>query len=102
MRARVLDYPPHESDPVGTAVERHRRLVQTFLRQRCHTLGIDVRRIADDDIVARIADGREQIALLKRNARIDLVVGDVARGDIERIAERDRRRLLAPSFAIAW
>ena len=46
---------------------------------------IDVRRIGDDEIVARGLDRREQIAAQQPNAFLQAMIGDIPPGDLDRI-----------------
>ena len=77
--------PMHDVKPVITAVERHLRLKAAFARQIRHALRIDVRWIADDEIVTRVTQRREQVTVVERDAILKPVVGNVLRRHFQRV-----------------
>ena len=46
---------------------------------------IDIGRIGDDQVVALAAERLEQVAAVQRDAVFEPVIGDIARGDLERV-----------------
>ena len=90
MRCRLLDDRAHGIEPVFAAGQRHRRLVQIFRRQRVHRGRGDVRRIADDEVVALVAQVGEQIRPDQVDAIGKAVVAHVALRDRQRVRRQVR------------
>ena len=70
---------------VGAAIEREFRLGAAFARQLRHAFGIDIGRIGNNQVVTRLGDRPEQIAAMQSYALAKTVIGNIARGDIERV-----------------
>src|SRR5437660_12635684 len=83
--ARVVQDASDDVEAIGAAVERKLRLGAAFPRQRRHALGIHVGRIGDDQVVTRLSERGEQIAMMERNSVLKVVFADIARGYVERI-----------------
>src|SRR5262245_20490518 len=61
MRSSTPQYLSHEPESVGAARQGDARLVAVLPRQAPHARGGDVRRVADDEIVAAPGQGREHV-----------------------------------------
>ena len=85
MPAGLFDDAGDDVDAVAAAVERERRLVAAFRRQRRHALGVDIGRIGDDEVVALVRDRREEIAAQEGDALAEPVLAHIARRDFEGI-----------------
>ena len=58
----LVDDATYQIEAVLAGRQGEPRLVAILLWQLRHAAGIDIRRIADDQVVALFADGREEIA----------------------------------------
>ena len=85
MRFRLVKDAPDDVDPVGAAVEGELRFGTAFARQAAMPSRIDIGRIGDDEVVALAAERLEQIAAVQRDAILQPVFADIARGDRERV-----------------
>ena len=50
----------------------------------CHAFGVDIGRIGNDEVVARVAQRLEQVAAVQRQPMLEAVIADIVRGDVER------------------
>ena len=82
---RLLDDRAHRVEAVVAAGERQRGLVPVLGRQLLHRHRRDVRRIADDEVVALLRQVREEVGADQVDAVGEPVVGDVALRDGERV-----------------
>ena len=85
MARGLGENPSHEIEPIGSAGERQLRLVPILGRKLLHRVRVDVGRIGQDQVVARIAERREQIAFEQRDPLLEIVLGDVDLCDLERL-----------------
>ena len=85
--ARALRQDPaHHVQPVGAAVQAPARARgDTPAAAPASSRGADVGRVAHDEIVAPTLQACEQIRLQQLDARFELVVGDVASRDLQRL-----------------
>ena len=84
VRRRFGDDLPDQVHAVGAAGERERRLGAVLGRQRRHARVVDVRRVAEDEVVAA-GQLREQVGLDHRDPLVEMVARDVDARDLERI-----------------
>src|SRR4051794_18507483 len=84
MLAGLVQYAPDNVEPVGAACERQLRLSPAFARQVRHALLIDIGRVGNDQIVARLTDRLEQVATMQGYAVFKAIISNVAGGDVER------------------
>ena len=82
--ACFIQNPPDHRKSVASSVKSQLRLVPAFGRKRGHAFVVDIRRIGDDEIVARGLDRREQIAAQQPNALLQAMVRDISPGDLDR------------------
>ena len=86
MPAGPLQNAPDDIEPVGAAVESELRLGTALARQSRHALRIDIGRIGNDQVVARLAERPEKVAAVQLHPVFETVVGDIARCNIEGVA----------------
>lgn len=85
MPIGVGDDGAHDVEAVLAAGERKARFGGVFRRQLGHGLGVHIGRVRKDEVEALLAERREEIAAMERDAVLETVIGDIALGDLERI-----------------
>jgi hypothetical protein len=90
MIGRLGDDRSHQIEAVASAGERERGLFTIFRREPGHRGIGDVRRVADDEVVAPPAKVLVQVRRDELHAFGERVIRDVAAGDRERIARKVR------------
>src|SRR5262249_53388938 len=78
----------HEVETVIARRQGKPWLVSMLRRQARHAASIDVGRIADDQVVAPPAPGREQIAAMKRDAILQPMAFDIAPRQRQRLGRK--------------
>ena len=84
MPRRFGEDAAHQVEPVVARGQRHARLVAVFRRQLRHRLGIDIGRVAQDQVIAPAVQRREEIAAMERDA--------IAEPMARHVAPRQRQR----------
>ena len=84
MPRRFGEDAAHQVEPVVARRQRHARLVPVFRRQLRHGAGIDIGRVAQDQVIALALQRREEIAAMERDA--------IAEPMARHVAPRQRQR----------